>query len=89
MGFDCEPECLDLLPGHQFVLFSDGLNEARNLHGEMLGVEGVEAVFAGQGASLMERLVGGVGQHLGSHEADDDVTIAVISPDKLLAEGLK
>lgn len=59
MGFDCEPECLDLLPGHQFVLFSDGLNEARNLHGEMLGVEGVEAMFAGQGASLMERLVGG------------------------------
>lgn len=84
-GFDPQPERLALAPGEQLLFFSDGLNEARNPQGEMLGIEGAEHLFLGQDVALLARLVTGVAQHLGAHEADDDITIAVISPDKFPA----
>lgn len=84
-GFDSQVTRLPLEAGEQLVVFSDGLNEARNPAGRMLGVESVESLISGPSERLLARLVAGVNQHLGDHEADDDITLVVISPDKLKA----
>lgn len=83
-GFDAQPESIVLDPDMQIVLFSDGLNEARNPQGKMLTLEGVEALFGGGDA--LTAIQTGIARHLGGQEADDDISIVVISAQHLAAE---
>lgn len=86
-GFDAQAECIGIAPGMQILLFSDGLNEARNPQGDMLTLPGVEALFSGE--DVLATLQSGIARHLGGQEADDDISIVVINPDRLTAGGLQ
>lgn len=82
-GFDAQPESIVLDPEMQIVLFSDGLNEARNPQGAMLTMEGVAALFGGGDA--LSALQMGVARHLDGLEADDDISIVAINAHHLAA----
>lgn len=79
--FDIRVESVVLQPGQRLLLFSDGLNEATNAIGEMLGDESIAAMLsAAPGADIVETLRSGVAAHLAGGEAHDDISIAVIDP---------
>lgn len=79
-GFDTGTEHVSLDPDTQLLFFSDGVNEARSPQGKMLGIEGVEQLF--EGGDLLETVQAGVVRHLSGYEADDDLTIVLISPNQ-------
>ena len=81
-GFDAQPEALPLHLGEHLLLFTDGVNESRNPQGEMLGMEGAEALLNTEDSlASLER---GVLLHLQGHEADDDLTMVSIMPALLM-----
>lgn len=82
-GFDPYPERLDFAPGDSLLCFSDGLNEVGNAGGEMLGLAGAEALFPGDPDELLERLRQGVNRHLDGIEAQDDISVLQVEPDRL------
>jgi sigma-B regulation protein RsbU (phosphoserine phosphatase) len=72
---------LILEPGQMVLLYTDGVTEARNSAGEMLGPEGIERALAkcDDGAQAAVRCVTeAVLEHLGSEKASDDQTILVL-----------
>jgi sigma-B regulation protein RsbU (phosphoserine phosphatase) len=72
---------LVLAPGQMMLLYTDGVTEARNSAGQMLGPEGIERALAGcdDGAQAAVRCVTeAVLQHLGPEKASDDQTILVL-----------
>jgi CheY-like chemotaxis protein len=82
-SFDAHTEHLTLETGTQLVCFSDGLNEARDLRGEMLGLRGVENLLTIHAASLLEGLRASVARHLAGTTAEDDISIVVVGPDEV------
>jgi phosphoserine phosphatase RsbU/P len=72
---------LILEPGQMVLLYTDGVTEARNSAGEMLGPEGIERALAtcDDGAQAAVRcLTAAVLEHLGAQKASDDQTILVL-----------
>ncbi len=72
---------LVLAPGQMVLLYTDGVTEARNSAGDMLGTEGIERALAScdDGAQAAVRcLTEAVLAHLGSEKAGDDQTILVL-----------
>jgi sigma-B regulation protein RsbU (phosphoserine phosphatase) len=69
-------------PGDMFVLFSDGILDARNRKGELFGrglVEKVVAASAGESAaSVVDTLFKAVAEHSAGVETFDDQTVVVI-----------
>lgn len=79
--FDREPEsiAMDGIP-HTLLLFSDGLNEARNAQGAMLGMDGVEraVVSAGSASAVLEAVKGRALEFLAGREPDDDILLVAV-----------
>ncbi len=73
-------ERIDLAPGSQFVLLSDGLIEAANSAGEPFGMARLQSTLA---AAPAERRIAAVQTalrlHLDEAEAHDDVTLLLVS----------
>jgi len=72
---------LILEPGQMVLLYTDGVTEARNSAGDMLGPEGIERALAScdDGAQAAVRCVTeAVLEHLGAEKASDDQTILVL-----------
>ena len=69
-------------PGDMFVLFSDGILDARNRKGELFGRRRVEKVVAdctgASAASVVETLFQAVQEHSAGVETFDDQTVVVI-----------
>jgi sigma-B regulation protein RsbU (phosphoserine phosphatase) len=69
-------------PGDMFVLFSDGILDARNRKGELFGRGRVETIVAGSSgnsaASLVDALFKAVAEHSAGVETFDDQTVVVI-----------
>lgn len=69
-------------PGDMFVLFSDGILDARNRAGDMFGRSRVEQIVAncsGSSAdSVVNALFEAVAQHVAGEEAFDDQTVVAI-----------
>jgi serine phosphatase RsbU (regulator of sigma subunit) len=84
-GFDAEPEAITYQHGDGLLCFSDGLSEARPAHGDMFGQGAVEAQFAGGQAGLIDRLKSSLGRHLDGSQAEDDISVVLISPDRFAA----
>ena len=82
-GFDAQPEVIACQEGDGLLCFSDGLSEARQAHGEMFGQAAIEAHFAGGQTGLIERLKSSLGRHLDGSQAEDDISVVLISPDRL------
>lgn len=72
-------ERIDLLPGDQLVLFSDGLVEAENAAGESFGYARLFAALAGAAVETrLDSVKLALAQHLGSASPHDDVSLMVI-----------
>jgi sigma-B regulation protein RsbU (phosphoserine phosphatase) len=69
-------------PGDMFVLFSDGILDARNRRGELFGRGRVEKIVAESGgnsaASVVDTLFKAVAEHSAGVETFDDQTVVVI-----------
>ena len=77
-----EQETVPLLPGDVLVLYTDGLNEARNETNELFGLERLHAIVRKHreksAADLMQRVVGAVQQFSRPREQSDDLTLLII-----------
>jgi serine phosphatase RsbU (regulator of sigma subunit) len=71
---------LRLQPGDAMVLFTDGLVEARNDAGEMLGIERVRTAILERGDSPAAALVDALVEQTltWTHQVEDDVTVVVL-----------
>lgn len=77
---DVSLEEFEWQPGHQILLFSDGLIEAENSEGEPFGLDGLRDTLAhtspnGRKKTLMRAL----GDHLSTNPAQDDVSLLLFS----------
>jgi anti-sigma regulatory factor (Ser/Thr protein kinase) len=84
IGYDDEIAMLE--PGDTLVLYSDGLVEAHNRAGEMLGFDGLAERVAAHpgGPSLMEHLLRELAAFTGpGWEQEDDVTLVVVQRDPM------
>lgn len=79
--FKAETEILPLSEGDHLLLWSDGIQEARNRQGEMFGEEGLTAVLnqAFRANQLYDRIIASVQRHIGSTEKDDDISLVDIT----------
>ena len=78
-----EEESLTLEPGDRLVLYTDGVTEAANARGELLGDEPLFAMIGALPANLSseqvtERILAGVRAHLDGTDAGDDITLMVL-----------
>src|SRR5215831_3610242 len=77
-----EPADLQLNPGDVLLAYSDGLTEAENPRGEMLGEEGVKAVIrseAPQGAKQLEqKLLETIQTFTAGRSQTDDITLILV-----------
>ncbi len=75
--------------GDVIVLYTDGITEARNMNGEMFGLERLKqvvALYAGQGDAqrIIQSIAKDFSKYVEEHVQEDDVTLIVI---KKLSEG--
>ncbi len=77
-----EGEQTQLKPGDMLFLYTDGLSEAKNGTGEMLGRKHVQQLASGQSTDAAQQLVelmeAEVHRHAGDAEQNDDITMLAI-----------
>jgi len=75
----------DMLPGDVFLLYSDGITEARNEEGSLFGVarlvQCLQTYASLDAADLTARIVETIGQFSGSRVAEDDQTCVAVKID--------
>ncbi len=72
---------IELLPGDDLLLYSDGLLEAHNASGEMLGFHGMKALVESipQDSNMVEHLIASYNKHFkGTQDQADDITLVTI-----------
>lgn len=75
--------------GDVIVLYTDGITEARNMNGEMFGLERLKqvvALYAGQGdaQTIIQSIAKDFSKYVEEHVQEDDVTLVVV---KKLSDG--
>ena len=76
---------MDMAPGDRLVLYSDGIVEASDAEGTILGFEGLAgavrrgSVAGGSADDLLEMLLSTVATHTGGLGQEDDQTVVVIA----------
>jgi serine phosphatase RsbU (regulator of sigma subunit) len=77
-----EAATLELNPGDVLLAYTDGLTEAENPHGEMLGEEGVKQVIRAEASSgskhLEEKLLQKIQSFTAGRSLTDDITIIIV-----------
>jgi phosphoserine phosphatase RsbU/P len=77
-----EPANLKLNPGDILLAYSDGLTEAENPHGEMLGEEGVKAVIRSEATAgakqLEQKLLDTIQSFTAGRSQTDDITLILV-----------
>lgn len=74
---------VELRPGDLLLLHTDGVEEARNESGELLGIErlrGLVAAADGGPEALVEAVLAHVARHAGAAARADDVTLLAVTP---------
>lgn len=69
-----------LLPGDQLVLYTDGITEAQNEHGELFGLSRLDRVLedcAADASDLLESVLAALKEFTGGHAIHDDRTLLV------------
>ena len=74
---------LELSPGDVIVLYTDGITEARNMSGEMFGLERLKqkvAMYGGQGdaMNIIQNIAKEFSVFVEEHMQEDDVTLVVL-----------
>ena len=74
-----EPVTIPILPGQQFVLYSDGVTEARNSVGEEFGSGRLQALLADDPrGSILETLQAALRNHMGATLGHDDMSVLTV-----------
>ena len=80
--WDYEGQQTQLQPGDMLFLYTDGLNEAKNIKGEQLGRKRVKEVadqyYDDSAQQLVEHMEEVVKQHAGDAKQSDDITLMAI-----------
>jgi len=75
----CAAESIRSTPGHQFVIYSDGLLEAADAAGAAFGDERLAAVMASApAAARLDAMRDAIARHLGAEETRDDISLMLI-----------
>ncbi len=72
---------VQLAPGQELLMFTDGITEARPSGGPMFNVEGLTESFAkaeGSADEMLESILGDVFRHVGKRKADDDISMVLL-----------
>ncbi|BCD98505.1 ATP-binding SpoIIE family protein phosphatase [Marinagarivorans cellulosilyticus] len=72
--FDERIELVELPENTALYIFTDGINEAKNLQGEEFGLDGIDAIVIG-GGDVVDELVASVREFTNGCEQADDVTV--------------
>ena len=84
-GFDYGQVSLQLEPGDTLCLYTDGVTEATNLQGDLLGLEGVREMFAAAPPTDAEQagreILEAVLEFTGEAPQHDDVTCLILRRD--------
>ncbi len=84
--FDASIETIRFEPGAQVILYSDGLVDAGNTTGEPIGGERLlELCTSSTAAERMANIRHFVKNHLGTAKSHDDISLAIVSTDRLKA----
>lgn len=76
--FECQEGRADLTPGATVIAYTDGVNEAKDARGDLLGLPAIEALIAhgpADGASLAETLAAAVEAHRADQPTDDTLIV--------------
>lgn len=79
-SFKGEPTRIELEDGDRLYMWSDGIFESRNSHGEMFGEERLDTLLNDHKGSntLFDTLLSQVQKHIGKNEKDDDISLLEI-----------
>jgi len=79
--FKAEAQVLQLYEGDHLLMWSDGIQEARNRNGEMFGEENINRVLdaGAEAGSIYQQILKRVQEHIGSTEKDDDISLVDIT----------
>ena len=79
--FKVELDTFDIEEGDHLLMWSDGILEARNDAGEMLGEKPILDILntCSDADTIHEKLIKAVQKHIGSSEKDDDISLVDIS----------
>lgn len=83
--FKINVQTLSMTEGDHFLLWSDGIQEARNKKGDMFGEERINAVLDSNypAAEVFPKILNEVQSHIGSTEKDDDISlVSICYPDE-------
>jgi serine phosphatase RsbU (regulator of sigma subunit)/anti-sigma regulatory factor (Ser/Thr protein kinase) len=73
---------IDFDPGDVLLIYSDGLTETQNEHGDLLGLDGVLSMLLGMhhapAQMIVDSLIGATNRHRGSATLQDDLTLVVV-----------
>jgi len=73
---------IQLEPGDRIMLFSDGVTECTDAHGEMLGEAGLERIVADLddlvGGMFLEALTWRLNEYVGGMKMEDDVSVVLL-----------
>jgi len=78
-GFDAAPETFGFVDGDALLCFSDGVDEARDSQGTMLGLEQAEGFFRGPANQVVPRIIDGLTAFMAGAEQDDDISILSVA----------
>lgn len=86
--FKADAQVFQLHEGDHFLMWSDGIQEARNRAGDMFGEDNINALLdsRSEAGGVYGRILKNVQDHIGSTEKDDDISlvdIAVPTPDQV------
>ncbi|MBC6907109.1 response regulator [Saccharophagus sp. K07] len=79
--FKADTQVLHLEPGDHFLMWSDGIQEARNRAGVMFGEDNINAVLDSSldASAVYAQILKNVQEHIGSTEKDDDISLVDIT----------
>jgi len=73
---------IQMEPGDRLMLFSDGVTECTNTHGEMLGETGLERIVSDLddlvGGMFLEALTWRLNEYVGGMKMEDDVSVVLL-----------
>lgn len=79
--FKADTQILHLEKGDHFLMWSDGIQEARNRAGDMFGEDNINAVLDSglEPRAVYGQILRNVQEHIGSTEKDDDISLVDIA----------
>lgn len=82
--FECEQGTADLAPGASILAYTDGLSEARNAQGAMLGLERIRDLIASapEAGTIADTLARAVDEFRAPPPADDTLIVEIAIPEQ-------